>query len=324
MLTNGGLCAEEANFPGVQHQVNYDNLKEKAAAHIDEEIERLGLADCADLIRQAIQVEFRLEAVQTDDLTVPGRSRFGGSPDLPRGFAWPRFNTAAGPAYCDFVCQINLEHIPFCYKEEQFSKGLLYVFVSNTDIDSSDIGTRLILIEDARDIELTERPNDLPHVEEWREIPPQLIKLSWGVYIDYMESHPRLAQECARAMKDLTKDEIRDRLFTLIDAGHVEKQVASLGRHRLKPANEDELERIRGTHAAMSCLRNGGLTREAFEIEMRRTSSIQYVHVISFSIFDREFYGRRGCPTSVYCDQATDTFPPTPEQCVTIFSDWDD
>lgn len=93
---------------------------------LDALISEHGLGDSADMIRRLAKssVAIRTQPVEQQAI-LPGVSRFGGLPHLPRGMVWPRWNRMA----MGHLATIKLSELPVSDPDELLpSRGLLYVW----------------------------------------------------------------------------------------------------------------------------------------------------------------------------------------------------
>jgi uncharacterized protein YwqG len=90
-----------------------------------------GLTRVSAEIAQVALPSIRLKTYAVDETQLgQGATRFGGSPDLPPGYAWPEHNGAPLP----FVAQLNLsEVVPYDTMQLLPAEGMLYFFF---DIDA--------------------------------------------------------------------------------------------------------------------------------------------------------------------------------------------
>jgi uncharacterized protein YwqG len=96
-----------------------------------ERLSAVGLTRVSAEIAQVALPSIRLKAHSMDETQLKrGATRFGGSPDLPPGCAWPAHTESALP----FVAQINLSEVaPYDTKYLLPAEGILYFFF---DIDA--------------------------------------------------------------------------------------------------------------------------------------------------------------------------------------------
>ena len=93
-------------------------------------IERHELSPARDHILERCSECIRIASAGTDDYSEIGKSRFGGSPDLPLEMDWPRHELANGELrYANFLCQVNLAELPAVNLTSMPPKsGMLYLF----------------------------------------------------------------------------------------------------------------------------------------------------------------------------------------------------
>ena len=88
-----------------------------------------GLAAYADTLTQLARPCYRLVRTLTPEDQIPiGASKFGGSPDVPADFTWPRVSNTKKPEQMVFVAQIRLSDLPGPQLEPAPPDGLLSFF----------------------------------------------------------------------------------------------------------------------------------------------------------------------------------------------------
>lgn len=98
-----------------------DELKRKLTA--------AGLAAYADRIVALARPCYRIERSLTPEEQIPiGASKFGGSPDVAAGFAWPHVPGKRAPEAMEFVAQVRLADLPEPLPEPAPRSGLLSFF----------------------------------------------------------------------------------------------------------------------------------------------------------------------------------------------------
>jgi len=88
-----------------------------------------GLGGSAEQIARFARSCCRIErTLAPEDRILVGASKFGGSPDVPAGFAWPHAEGAGGPEPMEFVGQVRLADLPAPLPEPVPREGLLSFF----------------------------------------------------------------------------------------------------------------------------------------------------------------------------------------------------
>src|SRR5262245_58237859 len=88
-----------------------------------------GLGRVAVQIAQLARPCYRIGRTPAPEEQIPiGRSKFGGSPDVPAGFQWPQVSNIKKPAVMEFVAQIRLADLPAPLPEPVPRDGLLSFF----------------------------------------------------------------------------------------------------------------------------------------------------------------------------------------------------
>jgi uncharacterized protein YwqG len=99
-------------------------------AELDAAIARRHLNNVAEEIRNNATECYALIAVDDDDYSKLGNTRFGGDPDLPEGMDWPVDPARESPTFSNFIAQINFAELPeLTIKTGLPSRGILYLFV---------------------------------------------------------------------------------------------------------------------------------------------------------------------------------------------------
>lgn len=149
------------------------------------------------------EISIRINKTENNDN--PWRSKFGGKPVLPRGFAWPRFE---GENYdgetenrpLSFLCQINLQDAKKYDKENLLpEKGLLLFFYELDTMcwgfDTEDEGcSRVYYFENENLLEETDFPSDLK--EEYIVKEYDLAFSSSVSYPSYEEMNCHISVDC--------------------------------------------------------------------------------------------------------------------------------
>lgn len=93
---------------------------------LQELLDNIGLARVSHALTNAALPSIRLITQSTNDINlVSGKTKFGGSPDLPQTYIWPQYQGSPLP----FIAQINLSDIsPYDIKQCLPSTGMLYFF----------------------------------------------------------------------------------------------------------------------------------------------------------------------------------------------------
>jgi len=88
-----------------------------------------GLGRMAEQIGRFARPCCRIErTLVPEDRIQVGASKFGGSPDVPAGFAWPQVEGPSGPEAMEFVGQVRLADLPVPLPEPVPREGLLSFF----------------------------------------------------------------------------------------------------------------------------------------------------------------------------------------------------
>ncbi len=125
-----------------------------------------GLGRVADVIVREARPSIRItpHAVEDEDILPLGASKFGGSPDLPPGMAWPRYNDFP----LAFVAQINLAEVaPYDVAKILPPTGLLHFFFEyehwyDVPMPHPEMWRVTYLAGDHRTLERTIMPPPLP------------------------------------------------------------------------------------------------------------------------------------------------------------------
>ena len=93
---------------------------------LQELLDNTGLAYISSALTNAALPSIRLIARSTNELPLmPGKTKFGGYPDLPRNYKWPEYDGSPLP----FLAQINFSDIfPYDIKHYLLSTGTIYFF----------------------------------------------------------------------------------------------------------------------------------------------------------------------------------------------------
>jgi hypothetical protein len=93
----------------------------------------------------------------------PGASRMGGMPDLPEGFAWPRFRCQYDNAevYSGFLMQIDLAEMPAIENSPLPATGLLSIFHRDQCAEFSESFEAYLFPESGNQLRTTSPPPDL-------------------------------------------------------------------------------------------------------------------------------------------------------------------
>lgn len=97
------------------------------------------------------------------DQTMIGMSKLGGSPDLPKGFEWPRIDweEADGPVPIPFLAQIDLAEVSKFDSEHRLPRaGMLYLFCDHTLTLTGLDACRCFWVEEPGSLERSPRPAD--------------------------------------------------------------------------------------------------------------------------------------------------------------------
>jgi uncharacterized protein YwqG len=123
-------------------------------------------------------------------ILVPGTSKFGGSPDLPKGFDWPRWQGAP----LGFIGQLNLQDLASFNLDCDLPKSGLLSFFYHADqqtwgYDPADLGSWRVLFfpEARRGLESTTAPDDVPGHAVYKQCK---LSQSTGISIPFPESWP--------------------------------------------------------------------------------------------------------------------------------------
>jgi uncharacterized protein YwqG len=107
-----------------------DPISPELRAELDAGIARRHLSAVADEIRKNATECYALVAIDDDDYSELGNTRFGGDPDLPDGWDWPIDPEADEPTFSNFIAQINFAELPqLSIGSGLPSRGILYLFV---------------------------------------------------------------------------------------------------------------------------------------------------------------------------------------------------
>lgn len=89
-------------------------------------LERHGLSDRYQQIRPHARITFLMEVSHEDAAAAPlGKSRLGGTPDLPKGVEWAG-SSEEDELLLDFIAQINLSELP-AMDQPLTASGILYI-----------------------------------------------------------------------------------------------------------------------------------------------------------------------------------------------------
>ncbi len=127
-----------------------------------------GLGRVTDVIVREARPSIRIfpHAVENEDALPLGASKFGGSPDLPPGMAWPRYNDCP----LAFIAQINLAEV-VAYDVECLlpPSGMIYFFLAYEQYiemrewpPPSDISRVISFCGDMASLHRTPMPPPLP------------------------------------------------------------------------------------------------------------------------------------------------------------------
>ncbi len=107
-----------------------DTISPELRAELDAAIARRHLSGVADEIRKNATECYALVAIDDDDYSELGNTRFGGDPDLPDGLDWPIDPQRDEPTFANFIAQINFAELPQLSTGSGLpSRGILYLFV---------------------------------------------------------------------------------------------------------------------------------------------------------------------------------------------------
>jgi len=108
----------------------YQDYKNK----LIELIEKHDLIPHQDKILEIAQDNIIIRKTEQDDYSELGNSRFGGYPDLPEGFQWPKSDVPSAiedtGKFCQFLGQINLTDISL-FQDKLPKNGMLYFFIGS-------------------------------------------------------------------------------------------------------------------------------------------------------------------------------------------------
>jgi len=139
-------------------------MRPELLEELEEAIESTGFSAARDLIvGQAVEC-LQLVDYDEDDYSVPGRTRFGGDPDLPDKIEWPR----NGDRYCNFLAQINFADLPTFAGPKLPVSGLLYLFIREMDSAAEPVLIDTVYYEgDADKLSRRESPPDEEMADEY-------------------------------------------------------------------------------------------------------------------------------------------------------------
>jgi uncharacterized protein YwqG len=133
------------------------HLPQELLPAFDAAIERFGLSQHRDLIASISSLAYRAELIKSaPDI---GASKFGGTPDLPKGIPWPE----SDDRLFVFVAQINLSELPALCR--QFPRDGLLSFFIGTDEPAYNIEHRILYHHDISKLVRKQMPKGKEFVE---------------------------------------------------------------------------------------------------------------------------------------------------------------
>jgi len=112
-----------------------------------------GLGSIVNQVTQRTRPCYRVVRTLVPESKIPiGASKFGGSPDVPAGFAWPESSNVKKPEALEFVAQIRLADLPEPFPEPAPGNGLLSFFTRWT-------GGRVFYFTEGTALQRTEGPH---------------------------------------------------------------------------------------------------------------------------------------------------------------------
>jgi uncharacterized protein YwqG len=113
-------------------------------AKLNQAVRNRNLGDHAEHIASFASECYAMVAVDDDDYSAIGNTRFGGQPDLPTSISWPclKGGSGIGPEtrFCNFLAQINFAELPPLPSGSILpSSGLLYLFSRFLDSASEPV-----------------------------------------------------------------------------------------------------------------------------------------------------------------------------------------
>lgn len=166
----------------------------------------------ADVIVRESRSSIRMtpHAVEHEDLLPLGSSKFGGWPDLPPGYEWPR---------CDgfplsFVAQINLADVAQ-YDVERLlpTTGILMFFFDHehwfsTQWQPPEMWRVMYFAGDHRTLKRTVMPSPLPIMLDSWPHPPCFLTYAREITLPHCDSYNQWTRDLFKPVAPLTRDEI--------------------------------------------------------------------------------------------------------------------
>lgn len=106
-------------------------LREKFVEQLDAEINKAILGPARELVQACARESIQISSTGPDEYLEVGKSRFGGDPDLPADFEWPKHESyEGGLKSSNFICQVNMAELPKLHCDHRLpTQGILYLFV---------------------------------------------------------------------------------------------------------------------------------------------------------------------------------------------------
>jgi len=135
-------------------------------------IDHAGLSAHSQILRREALPCYWTDAPVRDRYCKTGNTRFGGEPDLPRGFVWP----VTHDGYMTFLAQINLSELPPDHVPDLPGEGWLYFFLGAGRAEF-DLPHRVLYhAGPASDLARTRPPQGVSPVDAGRRFTPHQIR----------------------------------------------------------------------------------------------------------------------------------------------------